>query len=66
MFLTLAIALRSFTMIQSGPHFEVYANGSLLIKAVDKDDAGVYLCQANNSIGPALSKMITLTVHGQC
>ncbi|XP_074605506.1 cell adhesion molecule Dscam1-like isoform X2 [Brevipalpus obovatus] len=54
---------RSFTSISSGPHFEVYANGSLLIKSVEPEDGGLYLCQASNSIGPGLSKVITLTVH---
>ncbi|XP_015789765.1 Down syndrome cell adhesion molecule-like protein Dscam2 isoform X2 [Tetranychus urticae] len=54
---------RTFTTIASGSHFEVYANGSLLIKTVEPDDGGLYLCQASNSIGPGLSKVVTLTVH---
>lgn len=54
---------RYYSVIPSGPHFEVYVNGSLLIKNTVEEDAGYYLCQASNSIGPGLSKVIQLTVH---
>ena len=54
---------RYYSVIPSGPHFEVYVNGSLLIKNTAEEDAGYYLCQASNSIGPGLSKVIQLTVH---
>lgn len=56
---------RMYSVISSGPHFEVYVNGSLLIKNTGEDDSGFYLCQASNSIGPGLSKVITLEVHGE-
>jgi hypothetical protein len=56
---------RLYSVISSGPHFEVYVNGSLLIKNAGEDDSGLYLCQASNSIGPGLSKVITLSVHGE-
>ncbi|KAI1278123.1 Down syndrome cell adhesion molecule-like protein Dscam2 [Halotydeus destructor] len=56
-------APRFYAPISSGPQFEVYANGSLLIKNVQEDDGAYYLCQASNSIGPGLSKVLTLTVH---
>ncbi|XP_025073056.1 Down syndrome cell adhesion molecule-like [Pogonomyrmex barbatus] len=41
----------------------VARNGSLVIPRVSRDHAGFYLCQANNGIGPGLSKLIRLTVH---
>lgn len=40
-------------------------NGSLVIPRVSRDHAGFYLCQASNGIGPGLSKLIRLTVHGK-
>ncbi|KAL6259047.1 hypothetical protein P5V15_008969 [Pogonomyrmex californicus] len=43
----------------------VARNGSLVIPRVSRDHAGFYLCQANNGIGPGLSKLIRLTVHGK-
>ena len=55
---------RYYSVISSGPHFEVYPNGSLLIKNSLEEDSGFYLCQASNSIGPGISKLLTLTVHG--
>lgn len=55
---------RYYSVISSGPHFEVYPNGSLLIKNSVEEDSGFYLCQASNSIGPGISKLLTLTVHG--
>ncbi|RWS17533.1 dscam:-like isoform D [Dinothrombium tinctorium] len=58
-----SIVPRHFIPIASGPHFEVYANGSLLVKSVENSDAGYYLCQTNNGIGPGLSKVVTLHVH---
>lgn len=55
---------RYYSVILSGSHFEVYANGSLFIKDSTEEDSGFYLCQASNSIGPGLSKVIRLQVHG--
>ncbi|CAL1284864.1 unnamed protein product [Larinioides sclopetarius] len=54
---------RHYSAIASGPHYEVYANGSLLIKNAQEDDAGYYLCQASNGIASGLSKVVFLTVH---
>jgi len=61
---TVIQAPRYYSVILSGPHFEVYANGSLFIKDTTEEDSGFYLCQASNTIGPGLSKVITLAVHG--
>ncbi|UYV70832.1 hypothetical protein LAZ67_8000774 [Cordylochernes scorpioides] len=54
---------RQYVAIASGPHYEVYANGSLLVKHVQEADGGYYLCQASNGIASGLSKVVFLTVH---
>lgn len=43
----------------------MFENGSLAIHNAQKSDAGYYLCQTNNNIGPGLSKVIKLTVNGK-
>lgn len=60
-----ASAPRGFTPVASGSHYEVYANGSLLVKSTEENDAGYYLCQSSNGIGPGLSKVINLYVHSE-
>jgi hypothetical protein len=40
-------------------------NGSLIIARATQEHEGYYLCQAGNGIGPGLSKVILLTVHGK-
>jgi hypothetical protein len=40
-------------------------NGSLIISRATQEHEGYYLCQAGNGIGPGLSKVILLTVHGK-
>lgn len=40
-------------------------NGTLVFLGVTRDHEGRYLCQATNGVGPGLSKVITLTVHGK-
>lgn len=44
----------------------VFENGSLIIYNTQRTDAGYYLCQANNGVGPGISRVIKLTVHGEC
>lgn len=44
----------------------VFENGSLIIYNTQRTDAGYYLCQASNGVGPGLSRVIKLTVHGKC
>ncbi|XP_035706801.1 Down syndrome cell adhesion molecule-like protein Dscam2 isoform X3 [Folsomia candida] len=38
-------------------------NGSLIISRVTEDHEGYYSCQANNGVGPGLSKLIRLIVN---
>lgn len=54
----------SYKPISSSSHLHVFENGSLTILDVSEHDAGYYLCQASNGIGSGLSKVISLTVHG--
>lgn len=40
-------------------------NGSLMVLGAVRENEGRYLCQATNGVGPPLSKIVTLTVHGE-
>lgn len=44
---------------------QVHENGSLIIHETVSSDAGYYLCQAHNSVGPGLSKVVNLNVYGK-
>lgn len=55
-----------FKPVISNPHVRVFQNGSLAVNNVQKSDAASYLCQVSNSIGSGLSKVVKLTVHGEC
>ena len=46
-------------------HIRSLENGSLIIGRATQEHEGYYLCQAGNGIGPGLSKVILLTVHGK-
>ncbi|KAF8764132.1 Down syndrome cell adhesion molecule like protein [Argiope bruennichi] len=39
------------------------SNGSLVFSRIDESDAGVYICEAHNGIGPGISKSIQISVH---
>lgn len=54
-----------FGYVTSSPRIRQYNNGSLVIWDVEISDKGFYLCQANNGIGAALSKVIFLNVQGK-
>lgn len=43
----------------------VLDNGSLIFERIAKDSEGHYLCEARNSIGADLSKLIFLKVNGK-
>ena len=40
-------------------------NGSLTIRGAGAEDHGYWLCHAGNQVGRALSKVVTLVVHGE-
>ncbi|EEC01337.1 cell adhesion molecule, putative, partial [Ixodes scapularis] len=52
-----------YSVITSGSDYEIFANGSLLVKNTREQSAGRYLCQATNGIGSGLSKLVHLKVH---
>ncbi|KAK8788727.1 hypothetical protein V5799_021505 [Amblyomma americanum] len=54
---------RQFTTITSSARVRVLENGSLAIDEVDRSDAGRYLCQSLNGIGPGISSVVTLEVQ---
>ncbi|XP_065289345.2 cell adhesion molecule Dscam2-like [Dermacentor albipictus] len=51
-----------FVTIRSNAKLQVLENGSLVLQHVDASDAGVYLCQATNGVGPELTHEAKLTV----
>ncbi|CAN7982350.1 unnamed protein product, partial [Ixodes hexagonus] len=51
-----------FVTIRSNAKLQVLENGSLVVQHVDASDAGVYLCQATNGVGPELTHEAKLTV----
>ncbi|GFY16537.1 down syndrome cell adhesion molecule [Trichonephila clavipes] len=53
-----------FTYVHSSPRAHRYNNGTLVISDAEENDAGAYLCQANNGIGAGLSKIVSLQVLG--
>ncbi|RWS06193.1 Down syndrome cell adhesion molecule-like protein Dscam2, partial [Dinothrombium tinctorium] len=54
---------QQYQLIRSGPHYQVYENGSLRISKSRVSDRGMYLCQATNGIGAGLSTVVQLTVN---
>lgn len=54
-----------FKPIISSLYMRVFENGSLIIYNTQRTDAGYYLCQASNGVGPGLSRVVKLTVHGE-
>ncbi|GIY86327.1 down syndrome cell adhesion molecule-like protein Dscam2, partial [Caerostris extrusa] len=51
-----------FAYVHSGPRAHRYTNGTLVISEAEEQDAGAYMCQANNGIGASLSKIVSLQV----
>ncbi|GFR19710.1 down syndrome cell adhesion molecule-like protein 1 homolog [Trichonephila clavata] len=56
---------RDYRPISTSYHHQIFENGSLTIQDVTDEDAGYYLCQAVNGIGPGLSSVVTLSVNGK-
>ncbi|GBL94720.1 Down syndrome cell adhesion molecule-like protein Dscam2 [Araneus ventricosus] len=54
---------RDYRPISTSYHHQIFENGSLTIQDVTHEDAGYYLCQATNGIGPGLSSVVTLSVN---
>ena len=54
----------NFTVIISNSNVQTLENGSLVIREVGKEDAGQYMVQAINGVGPGISLVVRLTVNG--
>ncbi|KAL1430485.1 hypothetical protein MTO96_014928 [Rhipicephalus appendiculatus] len=54
---------RQFATITSSARVRVLENGTLAIDDVDRSDAGRYLCQSQNGVGPGVSTVVKLDVH---
>ncbi|KAL3200832.1 hypothetical protein MRX96_013100 [Rhipicephalus microplus] len=54
---------RQFATITSSARVRVLENGTLAIDDVDRPDAGRYLCQSQNGVGPGVSTVVKLDVH---
>ncbi|KAK8770204.1 hypothetical protein V5799_013331, partial [Amblyomma americanum] len=54
---------RDFTVIISNANVQILENGSLCIREADRSDAGHYMCQALNGVGPGISTVVKLDVH---
>ncbi|GAB6020816.1 Down syndrome cell adhesion molecule-like protein 1 [Chamberlinius hualienensis] len=53
------VALKSL----NNNRFGIYANGTLVIEHVNYEDAGAYICRADNGIGIGLSRITQITVQ---
>ncbi|XP_075732107.1 cell adhesion molecule Dscam1-like [Rhipicephalus microplus] len=54
---------REFAVIISNANVQILENGSLSIREADRLDAGHYMCQALNGVGPGISTVVKLDVH---
>lgn len=48
------------------PNVSLYPNGSLMFTRIGKESESHYLCEARNTIGSGVSKLIFLKVNGTC
>ncbi|XP_075543760.1 cell adhesion molecule Dscam1-like [Dermacentor variabilis] len=54
---------RDFSVIISNANVQILENGSLSIREADRSDAGHYMCQALNGVGPGISTVVKLDIH---
>ncbi|GIY30992.1 down syndrome cell adhesion molecule-like protein 1 [Caerostris extrusa] len=52
-----------YRTVISGSHIQTLVNGSLVIRDVEQEDDGRYMCEASNGVGTPLSTVVKLTVH---
>ncbi|XP_054712694.1 cell adhesion molecule DSCAM-like [Uloborus diversus] len=52
-----------FRSVVSSSHMYVLENGSLVIRDVEKQDGGQYLCEASNGVGASLAEIVKLSVN---
>ena len=49
----------------NGSKYTLYSNGSLAVNDIQVDDAGMYTCTPQNSLGSSNSSSVTLIVNGK-
>lgn len=54
-----------FTTITPGEVFNIFTNGSLQLKAINKLHEGLYKCNASNGVGNGLEATISFRVIGR-
>ncbi|RWS15521.1 Down syndrome cell adhesion molecule-like protein, partial [Dinothrombium tinctorium] len=59
-----AIDGEDFKVVISNANIQTLENGSLTIREASRMDAGHYMCQAINGVGPGASTVVRLTVNG--
>ncbi|XP_076339611.1 cell adhesion molecule Dscam1-like isoform X2 [Tachypleus tridentatus] len=52
-----------FRVVISNANTQILENGSLVIQEVHPEDAGSYMCQLTNGVGPGLSTVVDLSIH---
>ena len=55
----------NFKVIISNANMQTLENGSLYVREVGREDAGHYMVQAINGVGPGISLVVRLTVNGR-
>lgn len=55
----------TFRVVISNANVQTLENGSLVIREALRTDTGRYMCQALNGVGPGISTVIKLAVHGE-
>ncbi|KAH6921918.1 hypothetical protein HPB50_006463 [Hyalomma asiaticum] len=54
---------REFVPLHPVGRQRILENGTLVVAAVETQDAGVYRCEVSNGIEPSLGKTVTVSVH---
>ncbi|XP_049512981.1 Down syndrome cell adhesion molecule isoform X2 [Dermacentor silvarum] len=54
---------REFVPLHPVGRQRILDNGTLMVAAVETQDAGVYRCEVSNGIEPSLGKTVTVSVH---
>ncbi|XP_037498579.1 Down syndrome cell adhesion molecule isoform X13 [Rhipicephalus sanguineus] len=54
---------REFVPLHPAGRQRILENGTLVVAAVETQDAGVYRCEVSNGIEPSLGKTVTVSVH---
>lgn len=56
---------QSFSDVETAPDLLIAVNGSIIIRSAERRHEGRYQCTADNGIGKALVKTVSLKVNGE-